>query len=295
MSNIMVSYGTEVFKVDSIGGIRPLGETERFFSLFLHEDSTGLPQTAWKPLINVSAILGSKNGVSYQTMDGAGPVIWNVVKTINSPTDRTQDEVTVTFSEPIGTNGNNFSLALSPSSLFRVWERSGNGADTFVEVSGMLDGIQSFNQLGNNGSSVSFIMSNAKDLTVAHYLSLRADTTEPLTDLRANSPIANNRRVQVLATSAGASHLAVVGHLSPKLRLSIPTIGIRTFVLPPNIAHKKLSLSLYAVSGNLICKLDGISLDEPVPLSSPLPPGIYLLTLRSSDRQLTKDKFVIFR
>jgi hypothetical protein len=70
-----------------------------------------------------------------------------------------------------------------------------------VEEKGMLDNILSFYQVVNDSTStVSFYMTNDKDLTALDYLSLVSDTSltklsdrEPLV----NSPVPNNQKVAV--------------------------------------------------------------------------------------------------
>jgi hypothetical protein len=134
-------------------------------------------------------------------------VIWHVTKTINSPTDRTQDVVNVQLSEPIGTKGNEFDQTQPPASIFRVWQKVTlpSGKDTFVEVTGKLSDIKTA-----NGSSIyyqkidsvtySFSMSNGKDVTSLDYFSLVSDTTNKrLTDKNGtpNVPNENNQQVQV--------------------------------------------------------------------------------------------------
>ena len=65
----------------------------------------GMPETDWKPSITITGMPGVSSIKGYVATDGAAPVIWSVTKTITSTSDRTQDKVTVTLSEPIGTGG----------------------------------------------------------------------------------------------------------------------------------------------------------------------------------------------
>jgi len=197
--------------VDSIRGRS--STTDSVFIIYLAEPKSGdpaftVPQTAMAPSITMPAIPGvspiNKNPVA----DGAGPVVWSVVKTIsaNDPSNRTSDKVTITFSEPISTNGNNFSTSLAPAVVLHVWilvpSKTSDGRDTSVYVARdtIIAGIGSFSNLENNNTTLSFYMSNSKDLTSRDYISLVTDsagkdiadgTTPP------NIPVLVNQKVQV--------------------------------------------------------------------------------------------------
>lgn len=169
----------------------------------------GYPETGWKPNITITGLSGASPIVNFPATDGAGPVIWSIVKLIYSVIDRSQDKLTVMLSEPIGTGGNAFSLGTQPQNVFRVWKDSAGagGKDTLVEVKGMLDSILAFYQMDND-STVSFYMTNGKDMLVQNYLSLVSDTSvTKLTDKDpplVNSPVANNQRVDVKFLCCGA-------------------------------------------------------------------------------------------
>ncbi len=209
-----VTYSLTVDSVTSQNGTR----TDSVFVLNLDEPKSTdptykYPQTGWTPTITITGLSGASSVVNTQATDGAGPVIWMVTKTIGSVGSRTQDKVTVTFSEPIGTNGNGFNTALAPGSLIRVWTDSvlANGTDTLIEVTGMLVGIKDFFQV-DSGVSVDFYMTNGNDLTSKNYLSLVSDSTgKSLSDRTqsgsVNAPAANNRLVQVVVGSVRAQQI----------------------------------------------------------------------------------------
>jgi fibro-slime domain-containing protein len=205
--------GAVVSATDSSGKAVSAVGPDSVFTLVLsdpvkdaYKNPTALPQTGWKPTLTISGASGISS-VNQQCSDGAGPVIWHVTKTINSPTDRTQDVVNVQLSEPIGTGGNEFDQTQSPASIFRVWHKVTleTGKDTLVEVTDKLSGIKTV-----GGSSIyyqktdsvtySFSMSNGKDVTSLDYFSLVSDTTNKrLTDKNGtpNVPNENNQKVQV--------------------------------------------------------------------------------------------------
>lgn len=131
-ANFSIIYNGVTFNVDSIGGMGPNGETNTHFVVYLQEDSTAQPQTEWRPLVSITGIQGSNDIKNITAKDGAGPVIWTVTKTINNPEDRTQDVVTVTFSEPIvGPKGSPFAWStLEPSLVLTVYRLNAAGTGT---------------------------------------------------------------------------------------------------------------------------------------------------------------------
>lgn len=209
-----VTYSLTVDSVSSTNGTR----TDSVFVLDLEEPTSSnpmskYPQTGWTPSITISGLSGVSPVVNTQVSDGAGPVVWMVTKTVGSAGSRTDDKVTVTFSEPIGTNGNDFNSSLAPGKLIRVWQKvtTAAGTDTFIEVDTMLAGIKDFFQVDSN-LSVEFYMTNGNDLTTRDYVSLYSDSTgKSLSDRSgtANTPAANNRRVQVVERSAPVKQMLV--------------------------------------------------------------------------------------
>ena len=196
----LIVVGNITFKVDSIGGLMqagPSGLTGTHFVLYLHEDSLtrpGVPQTSWRPVITINGLPGAEGVADFRTTDGAGPVIWTVTKTIGNTEDRTQDRVTVTFSEKIfDKDGVTFKLTNLPGLVFTVWKRNSSGG--FDSVPGVLDSIMRFATLLND-STLQFDMLNGKDLTSNEYLSISIDSQ--VTDqAHKNYPDDNNRKVPV--------------------------------------------------------------------------------------------------
>ena len=201
-----VTYSTYL-TVDSVVSKNGTG-TDSLFSVYLDEPKPGtpgynFPQTGWTPTITIGGV--GPSAISRTTIDGAGPVVWTVIKTINNPADRTKDVVTVTFSEPIAGGVNSFSLSNTPQSVLQVW------ADSTVAADSILAGITVFYQLSNNNTTLSFYMSNSSDLTSRDYINIVGNSTK-LTDnsSSANSPAANNRRVQVIVKGLPAQAIKVV-------------------------------------------------------------------------------------
>jgi hypothetical protein len=175
------------------------------YTLYLHEPTTpsdpnfGVPQTAWTPTITINGFTpDGVNPVNQVVTDGAGPVIWSVVKTITNSTDRSTDVVTVTFSEPIGSNGNAFEKSkYSPSQFLVVWVRDST-TGTLVPDTVSLKGLTTNSYTGSNSvDSISFQMTNGKDLSLVNYISLISDSSAIISDKTNIPAIANNKKVPV--------------------------------------------------------------------------------------------------
>jgi hypothetical protein len=268
------------------------------FTVVLTESNKTVPQTGWKPSLTISGVSGMSSVNGFTVTDGAGPVIWSIVKTIGGPTDRSQDKVTVTFSEPIGTNGNDFTTAMPPGGIFHVWEMHvDNGDTTYTEVPGMLSGITEFFKVENGGQAVSFYMSNGKDLTTRDFLNIVFDSTGHITDKDpplVNGPVPDNQRVEVTVKSEPAREILVAPNPSvptfvrqrpgelhlenqPNARQWVRQDGggtVMTFRIAPATGEIVTGyLKIYDVIGNVVFSVD----------SSKSPGGIVPPSWASSD------------
>jgi hypothetical protein len=190
-------YADTVYSMDSSGTKFHLHLLENWISL------PGVPQTGWKPFVSISGTADSIPAT--QCNDGAGPVIWSVVKTIVDPADRKQDVVWVTFSEPIqGPNASNFSYTNEkPSEIFTDLRQNADSSwDTVDMFSPDGFAIDSFCRMVGD-SVLEFKMSNGKDLTNADYLILNASANQ-IFDNRSRTgggagvpPQRDNRKAQV--------------------------------------------------------------------------------------------------
>ena len=228
--SITISYyvptaGTTVtFRVKSISA---LGDTTDSVVVELYEDSsTNLPQTAWTPDI---VFKGIENMTQAPTVcvDGAGPVIWSVTKTVTNVSDRKEDLVHVEFSEPIkdAAGAAFLSNTSSPQALFVVWLPRADNPDSLVPVTDMLDSIRAFYKTDASGQWVEFYMSNGENLTINHRLSIAVDTSDhsspsDLRDRSANYPEPVNVPVKV----------RVVGKI-------VETATVGPNPVPPTAAH----------------------------------------------------------
>ena len=199
LSNIFATSHGITFTIDSIIGLLPRGRTDAKFVLCIHEDSMSLqnvPQTGWTPSVSISGMTGAGPVSNFACIDGAGPVIWKVVKTISKTDDRTTDLVTVTFSERIsGIKGVAFDVSTRPESVFEVYHEVYHNV---LVAPGFLDSISGFARMVND-SILEFMMTNGKDLTPNCFLSILP--AAPLADKPVsgtpNAPAPGNRNAQV--------------------------------------------------------------------------------------------------
>jgi fibro-slime domain-containing protein len=189
-----VSYNGTVFSYDSVS--RPAADSDTVFTLYLAEQKTSEPQSAWRPYVTIKGMADISGSDSTLCADGAGPVVWSVTKSITSLGDRSQDLVTVIMSEPLlSKNGNALSASLLPGQIFNVWTIANNG-DTVI-VPGFLDSITSLFKIVDS-RTIQFFMSNHNDLTDRQLINLRSDTAGVAdASPQINKPVASNQRVSV--------------------------------------------------------------------------------------------------
>jgi hypothetical protein len=249
-SNFVIASGNVNFSVDSFGGVLPGGKTDSIFILYLREDSMGGLQTAWTPRISVD-LPNAGTVAALRTIDGAGPVIGKVTKTISIINDRTQDRVTVEFSEKIfDKDGGYFKLVNMPGMVFTVWKRNSLGG--YDSVPGMLDSIQHFTTLLND-STVQFDMLNGKDLATNEYLSI--STARQVTDqAHKNYPEDNNRKVPVVISGVNAVERCIVP-LKPFICFIKSNRGY--FISFGGNDKGGLNASIYSARGQQIAQIKG--------------------------------------
>jgi hypothetical protein len=187
------------FMTDSMEALDSIGTKYLLHFKEFTADMPDLAQTAWTPFLSIYGLTDSL--VQTQCKDGAGPVVWRVTKIIKDDSDRRQDVVDVTFSEPIqGHDGRPFDPAsVEPGALLVDSRQDGNGA---WQTAIILDRIDSFSRMPND-STLEFKMSNGNDLTANDFISINA-AANLLYDSRFLSgggegipPEKDNRKVQV--------------------------------------------------------------------------------------------------
>jgi hypothetical protein len=185
--------------VDSIRGNNGTSK-DSVFIVYLDELQNNVPQTAWTPVITATPdIKGIAPINKFPTIDGAGPVIWSVVKNVKSLDDRTQDVVTITLSEPIqSSDGSSFKIGGQPNLVLYVWTKDSSGA--YLRDSIVLDSIKTFDAISSDGKTITFRMTNGRDLTARDYISINAaDGAIADKSRQINLPSTNNQKVQVVS------------------------------------------------------------------------------------------------
>ncbi|MBN1129080.1 MAG: hypothetical protein JXA71_08840, partial [Chitinispirillaceae bacterium] len=160
-------------------------------------------QTGWTPTVRISPQpVVELSGITLTSTDGAGPVVWQVIKELDKDNVRSRDVVTITFSEPVKrTDGSNITPSCNPSEMFHIWRvHPDDPGDTsrFLLIPDMLQGITNLDAGSNSGTAV-FRMTNKNDLNHNHWVNFDS-VFKYVMDLSPlmNRPNDNNRKVQVL-------------------------------------------------------------------------------------------------
>ena len=210
ISDMVIRYGDDVFMVDSIIGTGRGADS--VWVVALREIDNNKPQTNWTPYVSFgiddNVMLDSAQ--SRVALDGAGPVVWKVEKTIHSTEDRRKDEIRIVFSEPVQRatgEGQSISTTDKIALMLYIWESVPDSLDStktvFKRLDSMLVGIDNLQSAGTD--VLTFLALNGVDIAPRHYVSIRtvivgSDTTAYITD-RANNPNLpeyDNRKVRVV-------------------------------------------------------------------------------------------------
>ncbi|MBD3243736.1 MAG: hypothetical protein GF331_24305, partial [Chitinivibrionales bacterium] len=183
--------------------------TDSVFMVTFEELQNGEPQTGWTPEVSWSGVPGVTDVFRAPSEDRAGPVIWEVVKTVSS--DATP-RVEVVLSEKVQDSSGSSLVgsvgSLRVDDLFNVYYRI-PGTEQYVLQDSLLNNITLSDVIGD--SVIVFYMSNGNDLVPGYYMDLRmqvdssgmtTDTTFVLTDRSlslsgTNAPLPDNRKTIV--------------------------------------------------------------------------------------------------
>ncbi len=205
MSNFVVEFDTEDYGTVywEVQGISPSpGSEDSIFTLRLIENQDsmdGAPQTDWKPELSIhnAPDFGT---ISFDCLDGAGPVVWKVVRQVSGDGNRTKDKIMVEFSEDIvGSDGISIPLTTRPSDLFEVWVDSAGS----INRMDLLNGIQSLSS--SNARQIEFYMTNNGELTSYNLISIN-ENSDLLVDNseQRNRPHSNNRPTRLIVVGRAA-------------------------------------------------------------------------------------------
>jgi hypothetical protein len=79
------------------------------------------------------------------------------------------------------------------------------------------------------------------------------------------------------------------------LRFITQNFGAYIFPLPADVAHSRLFLSLYSLSGKVVFTTEIFDAEKPVGMKSFVEPGIYIASVRTAERQLVKGRCVFVK
>ena len=192
------------FTLDKIVG--DLNRTDSVWVIALKETKPDLAQTQWTPYVSFDMVsdMGIDSAIGRVAIDGAGPVVWRVTKTITDPDDRSKDIIKVVFSEPVmrSENGSNLSSADTPSVIFNIWEKDPRDTTKFI-VKTLLLGINNLQSVISD-SVLEFITYNNADITSRHYFSIKVvGDSSYISDKvgQGNPPDPENQKVRVMVIS----------------------------------------------------------------------------------------------
>lgn len=205
LKSMEITYGSISFSIDSIAG-NP-NRTDSIWVIAIEEEQNGKPQTSWTPRISFDYSLeaGIDSMQNHLTVDGAGPVVWEVTKEIKVAGDRKKDVVTVIFSEPVRNTQNGSALNESdiPDLMFYVWLKDPKDASKYIKIDSILIGIEHLQSAGD--SIAIFTTYNNNDITSRHFFSIKTtnDSLSSYLSDRAdliNFPETVNQKVRVIVT-----------------------------------------------------------------------------------------------
>jgi hypothetical protein len=101
--------------------------------------------------------------------------------------------------------------------------------------------------------------------------------------------------VYVNITGPGAVFPGFSKPVPPKLRVMFPGAGAFVFPLPADHAHSRLFFTLYSLSGRIVFKTEVADAGKPVRVMTQIQPGIYIVSVRATERLLVKSRFVIIK
>lgn len=208
LDNISFVYEGTSFEAVAIVGVNGTLTDSAFF-VTLVEQRTDEPQTAWTPSVAWVDVPGVMDLAPTTAQDGAGPVIWRIVKYV---ADGAVPRVEVTLSERVQDSSGGSLLGtgrdIPVEELFHVYYRV-PGTEQYLSRDSLLSGIVLLDAIGD--STLVFEMTNGNDLVSGYYMNLRTciDSSDgavdtlciiadrSLTGTGPNAPLPDNRKVVV--------------------------------------------------------------------------------------------------
>jgi hypothetical protein len=209
------------------------GAKDSVWIVDLTESHVDKPQTGWTPRVSLPEQHAYDLADTVITAtDGAGPVVWFVESFPVAAGNHNQDTVVVTFSEPVQRHDKGSLLTSDiPSLIFYVWKQDSTG---FVLVDSMFTGINTLKRDPLRGTTLTFTMSNGKDLNGNYFLSIRDSSREYVVDttVRAVRPNLNNNPKRVVVGPGPVVIDLPVNPIGPTFKREDP--GVFNVVNNPN-------------------------------------------------------------
>lgn len=110
-----------------------------------------------------------------------------------------------------------------------------------------------------------------------------------------SNPAVSDSVLVVLATCCSRVSISPSPHSAQELNVEIPGAGRRVIALPRDIGNARLSFALYSLSGRVVFKTDVVDAGKPICVNYSVQPGIYIVNIRTTERQLVKSRFVFIK
>lgn len=226
LSGITIRHEGIAFRIDSIIGSTDTGSV--FTLAIQYPEKTDPIQTSWTPTVQMTGVEEIESMDSPLTsVDGAGPVVWQVLKITDPSGDRTKDKVVVKFSEGIAVSGAGGSLDRIDNAYSKpvqdflvVWSPSG---DSVIPDSTFLKDIYFHNIEAKNAeqvTKVTFYMKTGNDLTARHRVSINGGDGPVVDEFGLNETNENNRAAPVAVIGATGDMLVGPNPMRPAPNMS---------------------------------------------------------------------------
>jgi len=220
------------------------GVLKDFFYDLKYAEKTGATPTV--TFIPWAGMVGMQPG-TYQSVDGAGPVIKTVVLNDQGTTEPADDQITVTWSEPLG--GWN-STALSANQVLTVWKPITDS------LPGLLTGCPIYPPYGIR--AIVDVLNGAM-LETNHWFSI--DSIQGgVKDIYNNYSLKTNRKVQLQIVGPAKPRIIIYPNPINYERLKNPGSGYQPHISLLIYDTSEVSIMIYDLAGNLVRKFGPMTL-----------------------------------
>jgi len=184
-----IKYSTTRFAADSISFS---ATNPNIFTVHFSEKDTTTPQTAWKIYYSITNATTLANASQVLTTDGAGPVVWKIIRNLKN------NNVRIFLSEKVkNINNNLLTINDNPNLTLNLYFKDPNGVMQPYDF--LIASITTYSAISDD--MLTFILPNNIDLTPYHYMNLEIDSTlfptatnngSVVMDLNSNRPHIDN-------------------------------------------------------------------------------------------------------